>query len=65
MMKSKQILIVTGSILCLLLAALGSLAFGARYVDLNEVFNALKNLNDGSFQTIVVRERIPRTVFCY
>lgn len=64
MMKSKQILIVTGSILCLLLAALGSLAFGARYVDLNEVFNALKNLNDGSFQTIVVRERIPRTVFC-
>ena len=64
MMKSKKILIVTGSILCLLLAALGSLAFGARYVDLNEVFNALKNLNDGSFQTIVVRERIPRTVFC-
>lgn len=64
MMKSKQVVIVTGSILCLLLAALGSLAFGARYVNLNEVFNALKNLNDGSFQTIVVRERIPRTVFC-
>lgn len=64
MIQRKKILIITGSIICLLLAILGSLVFGARYININEVFNALKNLNDGSFQTLVVKERIPRTVFC-
>lgn len=64
MIYTKKIFIITGSVICLLLAVLGSLAFGARYVDIHEVFNAFKNLNDNSFNTIVVRERIPRTVFC-
>lgn len=64
MIHSKKIVIIIGSIICLLLAVLGSLAFGARYVDIHEVFNAFNNLNDGSFNTIVVKERIPRTVFC-
>lgn len=64
MIQSKKIFLITGSIICLLLAVLGSLVFGARYVDIHEVFNALKNLNEDSFNTIVVRERIPRTVFC-
>lgn len=64
MIHSKKIFIITGSIICLLLAVLGSLAFGARYVDIHEVFYALNNLNDDSFNTIVVKERIPRTVFC-
>lgn len=64
MIQRKKILIITGSIICLLLAILGSLVFGARYININEVFSALKNLNDGSFQALVVRERIPRTVFC-
>lgn len=64
MIRSKKVFIVIGSIICILLAVLGSLAFGARYVDIHEVFNALKNLNDSSFNTIVIKERIPRTVFC-
>ncbi|WP_455716691.1 FecCD family ABC transporter permease [Anaerosporobacter sp.] len=64
MMRNKKIVIITGSIICLLLAILASLVFGARFIDIEEVFSALKNLDDGSFQTLVVRERIPRTVFC-
>ncbi len=64
MIHSKKIVIIIGSIVCLLLAVLGSLAFGARYVDIHEVFNVFNNINDGSFNTIVVKERIPRTVFC-
>lgn len=64
MIRSKKVFIVIGSIICILLAVLGSLAFGARYVDIHEVFNALRNLNDSSFNTIVIKERIPRTVFC-
>lgn len=64
MMNSRKIFIIIGSLICLSLAVLGSLVFGARYIDIHEVFNALQNLNGDSFNTIVVRERIPRTVFC-
>ena len=51
------------SIILLGICILASLAWGSRYIDFSEVINALIQSNDMSFNALVVRERIPRTVF--
>jgi iron complex transport system permease protein len=63
MKLTKTIIILLSSILGIILCAIASLAFGARNVDFSEVMNALFHADSTSFDTIVVRERIPRTVF--
>ena len=60
---SKVIVLFTGSILSIALCVLASLAFGARYINFHEVINALFNVDNTSFNTAVVLERVPRTVF--
>ena len=52
-----------GSLLILLLCALFSLAFGARFVSFGEVLNTLIHAKKETLSEIVVHERIPRTVF--
>ncbi|NLU52469.1 MAG: iron ABC transporter permease [Clostridiaceae bacterium] len=56
------------SLLCLCVIAIFiciflSLALGARSVELSKVISALLNSGDVSFDALVVRERIPRTIF--
>lgn len=51
------------SIFCLFLTGLISLAFGARVVPFEEVIRGLFHGDYQSFDGLVVRERIPRTVF--
>lgn len=63
-MKSRKIItVLTVSIIGLILCFLSSLAFGARFVSPYEVIYSLFHSTDSSFNTLVVRERIPRTVF--
>lgn len=63
-MKNTKILkILIGSIVCLLICCFASLAFGARYVSLSNVMDALLQQDTTSIESIVVIERIPRTVF--
>ncbi len=52
-----------GSLVCLILCVIASLAFGARYVRFSEVTDALLHFDPASISHLVVRERIPRTVF--
>lgn len=63
MKHSKVIKLLIGSLISIALCILASLAFGARYVDFNEVLNALFTRDNASLTALVVRERIPRTVF--
>ena len=63
MKLTKTIIIVIGSVLGIALCVIASLAFGARNVDFSEVVNALLHRESEAFEAIVVRERIPRTVF--
>lgn len=63
MKRSKIIIILTGSIICLALCCLASLVFGSRYVNPYEVIQSLLNEDHSSFDALVVRERIPRTIF--
>jgi iron complex transport system permease protein len=63
MKYTKIITILIVSIISLVLCMLASLAFGARYVSFHEVVNALIHTDTSSLNSIVVRERIPRTVF--
>nr|WP_312579252.1 iron chelate uptake ABC transporter family permease subunit [Sedimentibacter sp.] len=60
---SKIITLLLGSAVCIAISILVSLSFGARYVDFNEVVNSLLNSENISFGALVVRERVPRTVF--
>lgn len=60
---SKIIILLLGSIICIGISILVSLAFGARYVDFHEVVNSLLHPENISFSELVVRERVPRTVF--
>lgn len=55
--------LLLGSLLILLLCALFSLAFGARFVSFGEVLNTLIHAKKETLSEIVVHERIPRTVF--
>ncbi len=52
-----------GCSLSVLLIILASLALGARYVAFHEVINAIFEYDSSSISQIVVRERIPRTLF--
>lgn len=63
MRNSKINILILGSIIGLGLCICGSLVFGARTVPLNEVFAAFMKPEESSFGALVVRERIPRTVF--
>ncbi len=60
---TKIVLLLLGSILSLALCIVASLAFGARHVEFQSVIDALMNPQSDSFSALVVRERIPRTVF--
>lgn len=63
MKLSKTTAIYLVSFILLGICVLASLAWGSRYVEFNQVINALRDSNDVSFNALVVRERIPRTVF--
>ena len=63
MKRSKIITILTGSLICLVLSCLASLAYGSRHVSFYEVLYSLFNSDYSSFNALVVRERIPRTIF--
>jgi iron complex transport system permease protein len=63
MKLTKTIGIYLGSILFLGLCVLASLAWGSKNVGFSEAINALLNSTDLSFSALVVRERIPRTIF--
>ncbi|WP_286905222.1 FecCD family ABC transporter permease [Clostridium sp. UBA1652] len=63
MKLTKTIGIYLGSILFLGLCVLASLAWGSKNVGFSEAINALLNPTDLSFSALVVRERIPRTIF--
>lgn len=63
-MKSvKNIGIVFIILITLVLCILSSLVFGARHIDFKNIIDILFNLDNDSFEAIVVKERIPRTVF--
>lgn len=62
--SKKALIVLVGSIGCLLLVIFASLAFGARQITIADVWNALSGSGNMDFHTAVVRERIPRTVFC-
>jgi len=63
MKYTKVITILIGSLISLVLCILASLAFGSRYVSFHEVITALLHTETTTISEIVVRERIPRTVF--
>lgn len=63
MKLTKTIGIYLGSILFLGLCVLASLALGSKNIEFSQAINALLNSNDTSFAALVVRERIPRTIF--
>lgn len=63
MKKSNTIVVAFLSLIVLFLIGCISLGVGARYVPLKEVVDALINSSSDSFNAIVVRERIPRTIF--
>ncbi|SHO50734.1 FecCD family ABC transporter permease [Anaerocolumna xylanovorans] len=63
MKVKKLIILISASVTLLVLSAFASLAFGSRNVGLKEVIGTLFHLSSTSFESLVVRERIPRTVF--
>lgn len=63
MRLSKTILIYLASFICLGICIIASLAFGSKNIEFNQVINALLNSDNTSFAAVVVRERIPRTIF--
>lgn len=63
-MKLRRIIgIYLLSILFLAICVILSLALGSKNIEFSQVINALNNSSDTSFAALVVRERIPRTVF--
>jgi iron complex transport system permease protein len=63
MRHSKIILLVMVSLLSITLCILASLAFGTRFIGMNEVLDTLIHSRRITINEIVVHERIPRTVF--
>ncbi|WP_238915827.1 iron ABC transporter permease [Clostridium sp. YIM B02555] len=63
MRNTKTIGIYLISIFLLIICLMLSLAFGSKNVGFSQAINALINSDDMSFSAIVVRERIPRTIF--
>lgn len=60
---SKITILIIVSIISIALCIIASLAFGARYITVKEVIHYLIQGENTSFGALVVRERIPRTVF--
>jgi iron complex transport system permease protein len=63
MKRSKLVLLIVGSLVSLGLCVLASLAFGARFIEFSEVIDILRQPRGETLQSIVVYERIPRTIF--
>lgn len=63
MKKTKLIIMALAVMTSIALCIIASLAFGARYIKFNEVIQYLFQTGDTSINALVVRERIPRTVF--
>ena len=63
MKLSKMIGIYIGGFIILGICILASLAWGSRYIGFDDVISALTQSDNMSFNVLVVRERIPRTVF--
>lgn len=63
MKLSKTVGIYLFSFILLGICILASLSFGSRHIEFSQVINALRDSGDVSFNALVVRERIPRTVF--
>lgn len=63
MSKKKLISIYIVSLIILLICILASLTYGSNSVTFEQMLNALSNKNDTSIESIIVRERIPRTIF--
>ena len=59
-MKKTKIFLV---ILCLFACIASSFVFGARYVSIESVIEILGNPEMDTFEALVVKERIPRTIF--
>lgn len=63
-MKSTKIMILmSAGVIAVVLCVFASLALGSRNVALEEVMRVLFQGHSGSFDALVVRERIPRTIF--
>ena len=60
---TKTIGIYLVSIIFLGICAMASLAWGSKNIEFSQAINALLNSDDMSFAALVVRERIPRTIF--
>lgn len=63
MSKKKLISIYIISLIILFLCVLASLTFGSNSVTFEQMLHALLNKSDTSVEAIIVRERIPRTIF--
>lgn len=63
MNNKKLISIYILGFVLLFICILASLTFGSNSVSFSEMINALVNKNDTSVESIIVRERIPRTIF--
>lgn len=63
-MRAKKIIIlISTSAAVLVLSVLASLALGSRNIGLKDVLGAIFQSDSNSFNTLVARERIPRTLF--
>ena len=60
---TKTIVIYLVSIIFLGICAMASLAWGAKNIEISQAIDALLNSDNMSFAALVVRERIPRTIF--
>ncbi|MBU3114010.1 FecCD family ABC transporter permease [Clostridium lacusfryxellense] len=63
MRPTRTIGIYLVSIIFLGICVITSLALGSKNIEFSQAINALLSSNDTSFATLVVRERIPRTIF--
>lgn len=63
MRLAKIIRIYLVSIIFLGICVLASLAWGSKNIEFSQAINALLHSDDMSFASLVVRERIPRTIF--
>jgi iron complex transport system permease protein len=63
MRLAKTVGIYLVSFIVLGMCVLASLALGSKNIEFNQAINALLNSEDMSFVALVVRERIPRTIF--
>lgn len=63
MKQSKVITLILFSVIGILLCILASLIFGARNIKIDDIWDTILYRDKTSFTALVVRERLPRTVF--